>query len=149
MSSLELINSSVQLAKDLELELNSRPIPPSEEEIKDTIKILNGFLSKTYGKEKSIFLADEAYINIPDTPGSPDIEFFSHHDLMQSKVEDATMRGEIYSFRWLATTAMNAFGFQMYGVDLRVQKPGLQIEQRISARNAFVPVDGVTTPLAA
>lgn len=138
--SLELINNPIQFARELSRNLSERADLPTEEDIEETLHVMNDYLYSVNGNISALLHADEAFIGLPDEPVS--IELLSFRSLLQSRVEQATLRGKIHSFRWLGSTGMNAFGLQMYGVDVLAPT-------KERSNNAFIPVEAAGVPVAA
>ena len=138
--SLELISNSIDLARELSLDLELQPETPSEEQIGAAIHVMNQHLWSVKGDVPALFRAEEAYLDLPEMP--QDIELLSHSSLMHSRIEQAVIKGKIDSFRWLGSTGVTAFGIQLYGVDVLAPR-------KMTSRNAFVPVEAVGAQFAA
>ena len=138
--SLELINNSVDFAREISREVELRPGLPSEEDLQAAVNVMNQYLWGVKGDIRATFITDEAYLDLPDSPET--IELFSHNSLRASRLPEAIVRGKIDSFKWLGTTGMNAFGLHMNGVDVLAPV-------RLKTTNAFLPIDAIGNQFAA
>ena len=137
---LQQVPDSIELARELSLELELRETPPSEDDIYAAVHIMNQHLLGVGGNVPSLIKTGEAYLNLPYD--AMDVAFLTDEAIERAKVEQAIMRGRIESFHWLGSTAMTGFGVNLYGVEL------LSPFKQFSA-SAFVPVEAITTRLAA
>ena len=133
------INSSIELAKELSAELESRNTLPTEVDIHAAVQVMNHHLIGVGGNTPALIQAHEAYLNLPKD--ALDVEFLADSDIQRARVEKAIMRGRVESFHWLGSTVMTGFGVQLYGVELIAPR------KQYSA-TAFVPVDGINVRLA-
>lgn len=138
----QLLNNSVELARELSLELDTGENPVTEEVIYDTLHILNQYLLAVKGNTPAIVKANEVYLDLPaDVNDLITAEFLSEAAIEQSRVEKAIVRGRIEQFQWFGSATMTAFGVQMYGVEL------ISPYHKFHS-SAFVPVDTISLQLA-
>jgi len=137
---LQQVSDSIDLARELSIELETRPYPPTEEDIYAAVYVMNQHLLGVKGNTPSLIKADEAYLNLPYD--EMDVAFLTDTDIEEARVEKAIMRGRVESFHWLGSTAMTGFGVHLYGVDL------IAPHKQFSA-TAFVPVEAISLRLAA
>jgi hypothetical protein len=134
------VNDSIDLAKELSLELEARTRGlPSETDIHAAVQVMNHHLFGVKANTPALIKADEAYLNLPND--SMDLEFIADTDIQQARVEKAIMRGRVESFYWLGSTAISGFGVHLYGVELIAPR------KQFSA-TAFVPVEAISMRLA-
>jgi hypothetical protein len=133
------VPDSIDLARELSIELETRPYPPTEEDIYAAVYVMNQHLLGVKGNTPALIKADEAYLNLPYD--AMDVAFLTDTEIEEARVEKAIMRGRIESFHWLGSTAMTGFGVHLYGVDL------LAPHKQFSA-TAFVPVEAISVRLA-
>jgi len=136
---LQQVPDSIDLARELSIELETRPYPPTEEDIYAAVYVMNQHLLGVRGNTPALIKADEAYLNLPYD--AMDVAFLTDTEIEEARVEKAIMRGRIESFHWLGSTAMTGFGVHLYGVDL------LAPHKQFSA-TAFVPVEAISVRLA-
>ena len=136
---LQQVTNSIDLARELSIELDTRDIPPNETDIYAAVHIMNEHLRAVKGNVPAIIKSGEAYLDLPDD--QTDVEFLSESIIELSKVEQPIIRGRIERFHWFGSTTMTAFGVQMYGVELISP-------YRKYHTSAFVPVESISLQLA-
>jgi len=136
---LQQVTDSIDLARELSIELETRPIPPSEADIYAAVYVMNQHLLGVKGNTPALIKAEEAYLNLPND--EMDVAFLTDSEINEARVEKAIMRGRIESFHWLGSTAVTGFGVHLYGVDL------ISPRKQFSA-TAFVPVEAISLRLA-
>jgi len=133
------VTDSIDLARELSIELETRNTPPTEADIYAAVYVMNQHLRGVKGNIPALIKADEAYLNLPYD--EMDVAFLTDNEIEKARVEKAIMRGRIESFHWLGSTAMTGFGVHLYGVDL------IAPHKQFSA-TAFVPVEAISLRLA-
>jgi len=133
------VTDSIDLARELSIELETRNVPPTEADIYAAVYVMNQHLRGVKGNIPALIKADEAYLNLPYD--EMDVAFLTDNEIEKARVEKAIMRGRIESFHWLGSTAMTGFGVHLYGVDL------IAPHKQFSA-TAFVPVEAISLRLA-
>jgi len=136
---LQQLTSSIDLARELSVELETRGTLPAESDIYAAVHIMNEYLQGVHGDVPALIKAGEAYLDPP--ADQMDVEFLSEQVIAQARVEQAIMRGRIERFHWFGSATMSAFGVQMYGVELIEPRHKYHI-------SAFVPVESVSLQLA-
>ena len=139
LDAFQQVSSSIDLARELSIELETRPSPPTEEDIYAAVYVMNQHLLGVKGNTPALIKADEAYLNLPYD--EMDVAFLTDEEIEKARVEKAILRGRIESFHWLGSTAMTGFGVNLYGVDL------IAPHKQFSA-TAFVPVESISLHLA-
>jgi hypothetical protein len=134
------VTDSIDLARELSIELEMRPIPPTEEDIFDAVYIMNQHLEGVTGQVPALITANEAYLDLPADVS--DAAFISSAAIEKTRIEQATMRGRIERFHWFGSTVLTAFGVQLYGTELITP-------HRKFYSSAFVPVEAISLHLAA
>jgi len=135
----EQVTSSIDLARELSIELETRSTPPGESDIYAAVHVMNEHLRGVKGNIPAVIKSSEAYLDLPDD--QTDVEFLPESLIDQARVEQAIMRGRIERFHWFGSTTLTAFGVQMYGVEL------ISPYRRYHT-SAFVPVESISLQLA-
>ena len=133
------VSSSIDLARELSIELDTRDSPPNENDIYAAVHVMNEHLRGVGGNVPALIKAGEAYVDLPDD--QMDAEFIHESLIERARVDQAIMRGRIERFHWFGSTTMTAFGVQMYGVELISP-------YRKYHTSAFVPVESISLQLA-
>ena len=139
MPSLQPITSSIDLARELSVELDTRDKLPTEIDIFAAVRLMNQHLQAVKGDVPAIIKSGEAYLDLPSD--SIDAEFLAESDIQKSRVEQAIVRGRIERFHWLGSSTLSAFGVQMSGVELLAPHAKFYT-------SAFVPVESISLQLA-
>ena len=139
LDAFQQVASSIDLARELSIELETRNSPPSESDIYAAVHVMNEHLRGVKGNIPAVIKAGEAYLDLPDD--QMDAEFLPESLIEQARVEKAIMRGRLERFHWFGSTTMTAFGVQMYGVELLSP-------YRKYHTSAFVPVESISLQLA-
>jgi hypothetical protein len=136
---LQQVPDSIDFARELSIELETREHPPTEDDIYAAVYVMNQHLLGVKGNTPALIKADEAYLNLPND--QMDVAFLTDAEIEAARVEKAIMRGRVESFYWLGSTALTGFGVHLYGVDLIAPR------KQFSA-TAFVPVEAISLRLA-
>jgi len=133
------ITSSFDLARELSIELDTRGVPPTENDIYAAVYVMNQHLMSVKQNVPTVIKAGEAYLDLPDD--KMDVEFLPESLIEQARVEQAIVRGRVERFHWFGSATLTAFGAQMYGVELISP-------YRKYHSSAFVPVESISLQLA-
>lgn len=134
------VADSIDLARELSIELETRTSMPSEADIHAAVDVMNHHLFGVGGNKPALIKAESAFVNLPNNEF--DAEFLPDSLIEQARVEQAIVRGRIESFHWLGSTAISAFGVNISGAELIAPRKQFLV-------SAFIPVEGISLHLAA
>lgn len=130
--SLELINDSILVARQLAINLEYRSKSKDSAEIEAAIQTMNKALAAAPSDASGLLYTREVYVDLPDPVQN--IEYLDRRPLMTSRIEKAVVSGRILTYRWLGSEGLALFGIQFNG-DVDILEP-----HYLSPMNAFVPV---------
>lgn len=93
LDAFQQVSSSIDLARELSIELETRPSPPTEEDIYAAVYVMNQHLLGVKGNTPALIKADEAYLNLPYD--EMDVAFLTDEEIEKARVEKAILRGRI------------------------------------------------------
>ena len=139
MAKIQIVDDSIELAKELAWELELRPNLPSEDDIYGALAVMNGhlFSRQQHGIE---LIKAAAIFNIPDHDA--DVAMFEEWEVDQARIDDAIFKAKVEQFIWFGSVTFTGFGLRVHGLNF-IEPPIHHIA------TAFVPVEYIDLKLAA
>ena len=139
MAKIEIIEDTIEFARELAYEVELRSEPPSEAEILGTLQIMDAQLKGCGENVRSMFTFESAFI-IPDFP--LEVELMTNQEFATSVVTASVVKARLTHFEWSGNLVDAGFGLRLHGVDF--------IEPvRRHEPTAFVPLHALGLRLAA
>ena len=139
MSKIEIINDTIDFARELAFEVELRPELPTEQEILSTLEIMDAQLKGSGENVRSLFAFETAFL-IPDY--SIEVELMEDDEFVASTVPASIVKARLSHFEWSGNMVDTGFGLRLFGVDF--VEPVRRHEP-----TAFVPLRALDLRLAA
>lgn len=139
MSQLILIQDTLDLARDLAIEIEMRDMPPTREQIVGALQVMDAKLFGA-GEDVRTLLGIERGFAIPDF--ELEVDLIDDAEFATTEIGASVVKARIDGFRWIGSAVTTGFGIRLFGVDVIEPK-------RDRVPTAFVPLEAVNIRLAA
>jgi hypothetical protein len=132
MKKLYIPEHSIELARELALEVELRDELASDENIRFTLDVMNGALVADPIRKGRQLISAGMVFEVPDHDA--DIEMLEESEVEEAKRENVAFAAKIDHYMWFGCMSFRGFGLRVWGLDYKTPK-------RVHAGTAFVPLD--------
>ncbi len=132
MKSLYIPDCSIELARELALEVELREELATDDNIRHTLDVMNGALVADPIRNGRQLISAGMVFEVPDHDA--DIEMLEESEVEKAKRENVAFAAKIDHYMWFGCMSFRGFGLRVWGLDYKTPK-------RAHAGTAFVPLD--------